>query len=63
LWDKQGKLVDSAEMAYSQKSDLALNLLVEGKNPIYLLLEVLSSSKQDLTNQCQLEINNLAVNR
>ena len=63
LWDKQGKLVDSAEMAYSQKSDLGLNLLVEGKNPIYLLLEVLSSSKQDLTNQCQLEINNLAVNR
>lgn len=63
LWDKQGKLVDSGEMAYSQKSAIGLNLLVEGKNPIYLLLEVLSSSKQDLTNQCQLEINNLAVSR
>jgi len=63
LWDKQGKLVDSAEMAYSQKSAIDLNLLVEGKNPIYLLLEVLSSSKQDLTKQCQLEINNLAVSR
>ncbi|MEG3954005.1 hypothetical protein [Microcoleus sp. herbarium2] len=63
LWDKQGKLVDSAEMAYGQKSAIGLNLLVEGKNPIYLLLEVLSSSKQDLTNQCQLEINNLAVSR
>ncbi|WP_445244067.1 hypothetical protein [Microcoleus sp. OTE_8_concoct_300] len=63
LWDNQGKLVDSAEMAYSQKSAIGLNLLVEGKNPLYLLLEVLSSSKQDLTNQCQLEINNLAVSR
>ncbi|MEG4261997.1 hypothetical protein QUA19_18045 [Microcoleus sp. POL1_C1] len=63
LWDKQGKLIDSAEMAYSQKSAIDLNLLVEGKNPIYLLLEVLSSSKQDLTNQCRLEINNLAVSR
>ncbi|MEG5039550.1 MULTISPECIES: hypothetical protein [unclassified Microcoleus] len=63
LWDKQGKLVDSAEMAYSQKNASDLNLLVEGKNPIYLLLEVLSSSKQDLTNQCRLEINNLAVSR
>lgn len=63
LWDKQGKLVDSAEMAYSQKSAIGLNLLVEGKNPTYLLLEVLSNSKQDLTNQCQLEINNLAVSR
>ncbi|MEG5171043.1 hypothetical protein [Microcoleus sp. B3-D7] len=63
LWDKQGKLIDSAEMAYSQKSASDLNLLVEGKNPIYLLLEVLSSSKQDLTNQCRLEINNLAVSR
>ncbi|MEG4083959.1 hypothetical protein QUA34_10085 [Microcoleus sp. POL10_C6] len=63
LWDKQGKLIDSAEMAYSSKSAIGLNLLVEGKNPIYLLLEVLSSSKQDLSNQCQLEINNLAVSR
>jgi len=63
LWDKQGKLVNSAEMAYSQKSAIGLNLLVEGKNPIYLLLEVLSSSKQDLTNQCKLEINNIAVSR
>jgi hypothetical protein len=63
LWDKQGKLIDSAEMAYSQKSAIGLNLLVEGKNPMYLLLEVLSSTKQDLTNQCQLEINNLAVSR
>ncbi len=63
LWDKQGKLVDSAEMAYGQKSAIGLNLLVEGKNPLYLLLEVLSSSKQDLSNQCQLEINNLAVSR
>ncbi|MEP6515497.1 hypothetical protein [Microcoleus vaginatus] len=63
LWDKQGKLIDSAEMAYSHKSAIGLNLLVEGKNPIYLLLEVLSSSKQDLTNQCRLEINNLAVSR
>ncbi|UNU24438.1 hypothetical protein [Microcoleus vaginatus] len=63
LWDKQGKLIDSAEMAYSPKTAIGLNLLVEGKNPIYLLLEVLSSSKQDLTNQCQLEINNLAVSR
>ncbi len=63
LWDKQGKLVDSAEMAYGQKSAIGLNLLVEGKNPIYLLLEVLSSSKQDLTNQCKLEIKKLAVRR
>ncbi|MEG4035868.1 hypothetical protein QUA03_18790 [Microcoleus sp. S36b_A4] len=63
LWDKEGKLVDSAEMAYSQKSAIGLNLLVEGKNTIYLLLEVLSSSKQDLSNQCRLEINNLAVSR
>ncbi|MEG4518266.1 MULTISPECIES: hypothetical protein [unclassified Microcoleus] len=63
LWDKQGKLVDSAEMAYNPKSAIGLNLLVEGKHPIYLLLEVLSNSKQDLSNQCQLEINNLAVSR
>lgn len=61
LWDKQGKLIDSAEMAYTQKSAIDLNLLVEGKNPSYLLLEVLGNNKQDLTNQCQLEIDNLAV--
>ena len=61
LWDKQGMLIDSAEMEYGAKSAINLNLSVEGKNPIYLLLEVLSSDKQDLTNQCQLEINNLSV--
>ncbi len=63
LWDKQGKLINSAKMEYGGKSAIDLNLSVEGRNPIYLLLEVLSSDKQDLTNQCQLEINNLAVSR
>ncbi|MEG3845549.1 hypothetical protein QT971_00930 [Microcoleus sp. herbarium19] len=62
-WNKQGKLIDSAAQNYTQANPSDLNLLVEGKNPIYLLLEVLSSEKQDLTNQCQLEINNLAVSR
>ncbi|MEG4997643.1 hypothetical protein [Microcoleus sp. B4-D4] len=61
LWDKQGKLIDSARMEYGGKSAIDLNLSVGGKNPIYLLLEVLSSDKQELTNQCPLEINNLSV--
>ncbi|MBE9120965.1 hypothetical protein IQ269_09070 [Tychonema sp. LEGE 07199] len=61
LWDKQGKLIDSAKMEYGAKSAIDLNLLVEGKNPTYLMLEVLSSDKQELTKQCQLEINNLSV--
>ncbi|MFS8117851.1 MAG: hypothetical protein ACMG55_05080 [Microcoleus sp.] len=61
LWDKQGNLISSREMAYGRKSAIDLNLSVGGKNPIYLLLEVLSNDQQDLTNQCQLEINNLAV--
>ncbi|MCY7384281.1 MAG: hypothetical protein LH628_17170 [Microcoleus sp. CAN_BIN18] len=61
LWDKQGNLINSGEMAYGGKSAIDLNLSVGGKNPIYLLLEVLSNDQQDLTNQCQLEINNLAV--
>ena len=63
LWDKQGKLIDSATMTDAGKSAIDLNLSVGGKNPIYLLLEVLSSGKQDLTNQCKLEINDLAVSR
>ena len=61
LWNKQGKLIDSAAQNYTQASPSDLNLLVKGKNPIYLLLEVLSSEKQDLTKQCKLEINNLVV--
>ena len=60
-WNKQGKLIDSAAQNYTQASPSDLNLLVKGKNPIYLLLEVLSSEKQDLTKQCKLEINNLVV--
>ena len=61
LWNKQGKLIDSAAQNYTQANPSDLNLLVKGKNPIYLLLEVLSSEKQDLTKQCKLEINNLVV--
>ncbi|MCU0543096.1 MAG: hypothetical protein MUE44_13140 [Oscillatoriaceae cyanobacterium Prado104] len=61
LWDDRGKLIDSAEMVDGRTSAIDLNLLLEGKNPSYLLLEVLSSDKQDLTSQCRLEIDNLAV--
>jgi hypothetical protein len=61
LWSDRGNLLDSAEMVYDRISAIDLNLLVEGKNPSYLLLEVLNRNKQDLTSQCQLEIDNLAV--
>ncbi|MBE9186879.1 hypothetical protein IQ270_20005 [Microcoleus sp. LEGE 07076] len=61
LWDKQGNLINSAQMEYDRKSAINLNLSVGGKNTTYLMLEVLSSDKQELTNQCQLEINNLSV--
>ncbi|MGB7712212.1 MAG: hypothetical protein WBL95_22210 [Microcoleus sp.] len=61
LWNNQGKLINSAETAYNPATSPKLNLLLEGKTPTYLLLEVLSTNKQDLTNQCQLEINNLAI--
>ena len=61
LWDNEGKVIDSVAQNYTQANPSDLNLLVKGKNPIYLLLEVSSSEKQDLTKQCKLEINNLAV--
>ncbi|MDQ2096158.1 MAG: hypothetical protein QQW96_00710 [Tychonema bourrellyi B0820] len=61
LWNNQGKLINSTETAYNLTASPKLNLLLEGKSPNYLLLEVLSTNKQDLTNQCQLEINNLAI--
>ncbi|XZO02739.1 MAG: hypothetical protein ACM65L_02810 [Microcoleus sp.] len=61
LWNNQGKLINSSETVYNSTALPKLNLLIEGKNPNYLLLEVLSSNKQDLTNQCQLEINNLTI--
>jgi hypothetical protein len=61
LWSDRGNLLDSAEIVYDRTSAIDLNLLVEGKNPSYLLLEVLNRNKQDLTSQCQLEIDNLAV--
>ncbi|MGL5059161.1 MAG: hypothetical protein ACRC62_04190 [Microcoleus sp.] len=61
LWNRAGKLIDSADMVCDRTSAIDLNLLVKGKNPSYLLLEVLNRNKQDLTSQCQLEIDNLAV--
>ncbi len=61
LWNNQGKLINSTETAYNLVASSKLNLLLEGKNPTYLLLEVLSTNKQNSTNKCQLEINNLAI--
>lgn len=61
LWNNQGKLINSTETAYDLTASPKLNLLFEGKTSTYLLLEVLSSNKQDLSNQCQLEINNLSI--
>jgi hypothetical protein len=62
LWNNQGKLINSTETAYNSATPPKLNLLLEGKDSSYLQLEVLSKNKQDLTNQCQLEILNLEVN-
>ena len=61
LWDKQGKVINSAAQNYTQVNPFDLNLSVEAKNPTYLLLEVLNIDRRDLTNQCKLEIDNLAV--
>ncbi len=61
LWNNQGKSINFTETAYNPTASPKLNLLLEGKTPTYLLLEVLSTHKQNSTNQCQLEINNLAI--
>jgi hypothetical protein len=61
LWNQQGKSINSVSKIYTPKNPSNLNLPLAGKNPAYLLLEVLSSDKQELTNQCQLDIHNLAV--
>jgi len=63
LWNNQGKLINSAETAYNSATSPKLNLLLEGKNPTYLLLEVLIPNQEKSTNQCQLEIHNLAVDK
>ncbi|MEG3843686.1 hypothetical protein [Microcoleus sp. herbarium14] len=61
LWNKQGKVINSAAQNYTQVNSFDLNLSLEAKNPTYLLLEVLNMDRRDLTNQCKLEIDNLAV--
>lgn len=61
LWDKQGKLINSAAQSYTHTNPSHLNLSLEGKNPTYMLLDVFSIDKRDLTNQCKLKIDNLAV--
>jgi hypothetical protein len=61
LWNKQGKLINSVAQNYTQANSSDLNLSLEGKNFAYLLLEISNSEKQNLTNQCQLKINNLSV--
>ncbi len=61
LWNKQGKVINSVAQNYTQVNPFDLNLSLEAKNPTYLLLEVLNMDQRDLTNQCKLEIDNLAV--
>ncbi|MCP2731245.1 hypothetical protein [Limnofasciculus baicalensis] len=62
--DSQGKIVGSAQTTkkeyFSVKSS-NFTLSIHGKNPAYLLLDVLSSDRDQTMNYCQIDIDSLNV--
>ncbi len=64
--DRQGKIVGSAQTTkkeyFSEKLD-DFTLSIHGKNPAYLLLDVLSSDRDRTMNYCKINIDSLNVSR
>jgi hypothetical protein len=61
LLNQRADTISSIENQYSPDNSSRFKLAIRGQNPAYLLLEVLRDNKNDLIDDCALEINSLAV--
>ncbi|MGB3510866.1 MAG: hypothetical protein WBA93_16865, partial [Microcoleaceae cyanobacterium] len=62
ILDEKGNVRDTTLTKYIPGSSSDLNFNLKGKNPAYLLLEVVSIYNDKLTDNCGWEINKLTVN-
>jgi hypothetical protein len=59
--DRAGEIISSTQNKLFFQNSSQFSLLLTGKNPAYLLLDVLKHNKDDLINGCTLEINPIIV--
>jgi hypothetical protein len=59
--DRVGQTISTTGNRYFTHSFSKFRLSITGQNPAYLLLNVLGYNKNDLINECTVEINSLAV--
>ena len=55
--DRKGEIISSTQNQLFFQNSSQFSLLLTGKNPAYLLLDVLNYNKDDLINGCTIDIN------
>jgi hypothetical protein len=61
MLNMEGQVVSSLKTKYSRKQSANFKISISGKNPAYLLLDILTYDKNDLVELCTVEIKSLAV--
>ena len=61
MFNQDGKIVGSTESDYSPDNSSSFRLSIHGKDPVYLLLNVVGYDNQNTLNSCTLVINSLKV--
>ena len=61
MLNQKGQIVSSIETKYSRQESGSFKLSLNGENPAYLLLDVLTYDKNNLVRLCTVQIDSLAV--
>ena len=59
--DRKGEIISTTQNEFFSQNSPAFSLSITGKNPAYLLLDVLKYNKNDLINECTIDINPIVI--
>lgn len=61
MLNQNGKIIGTTEAEYFPKNSATFQLPIQGKDPAYLTLDVVSNAQKDKINTCTLVLNSLTV--
>jgi len=59
--DRKGEIISTTQNELFSQNSSQFTLSIAGKNPAYLLLDVLNYNKNDLINECTIDINPIVI--